>query len=101
MAEEEKQVKDSQESTNLGHSRLYKKRYMICFYESEDGMLLHQFNNIPEICRYMGLPLVQKNLTLINISIYKALKSKNHYTQLLDRNKPAMYVCLVDDIDDD
>lgn len=83
-------IKNNQTATET----FFKGKYMIVFYDENDEDIVISFNNIKEICKYRKLDVCQKNLTLISVEVYRALKREDHYTRIL--NGKLMHVYLID-----
>ena len=73
--------------------KLYKNRYMICFYERDDDTLKYSFNNIKEICRQLKWNITRKNLNRIQVDLYRSLRRHNHRTNLF---KQSLHVYIID-----
>ena len=83
-------MKDDQITTET----FFKGKYMIVFYDENDEDLIISFNNIKEICKHRKLEVCQKNLTLISVELYRALRREDHITRFLDGR--LMHVYLID-----
>ena len=66
-----------------GTHRLYKGSYIITFYDDCDEYLKYMFDNVRDILKFQGKEINSKNVNLINIEIYRALKTKTHITRFL------------------
>lgn len=72
--------------------RLYKKKYMIVFYDMEDETYLYGFNNCYEICVWKKWEPTPKNLNFIQYTLCRALKRETHKTNLLDGTYMRVYL---------
>jgi len=77
-------------------NQYYKQQYSIGFYDTND-MLVRTFDNIKEICGYLGKQINRANTQYIKLALYRALKRDNHITYLLG-SKMKVYIF---DINDD
>ena len=78
--------------------RYYRGRYLIVFYDKTDELLLHVFNNVREILKFQKKKLTRKNINLINVELYRALKREGNFCKFLDGSSMRVYI--VDMIDD-
>ena len=69
----------------------YKGKYFICFYDMNDSFQF-MFNNVREIL---------KNIRLINVELYRALKSESHITKLLTGELMRVYIINTEDEDNE
>lgn len=75
---------------------LYKGKYFIIFYDSQDERPLYIFNGIKDILLYMGKPITKANMDNIKVILYRALK-KNHRVRFLTGEILHVYVYEDDD----
>ena len=62
---------------------LYKGKYFIVFYSTDEEELLYTFDNVREICQFQGKEPTRSNINLINVEIYRGLKRKNRLVKFL------------------
>ena len=72
--------------------RLYKNKYIICFYEEDDDTLKFIFNNLKEVCKELGWEVNRRNLNYIQVDIYRSLRRKNHQTNLFRGQCLKVYI---------
>ena len=75
-----------------GSHSLYKGKYFIVFYDESDTNLLYMFDNVREILKFQGKELTRTNVNLINVEIYRALKSDTHFTRFLTGQTLRVYI---------
>ena len=62
---------------------LYKGKYFIVFYSTDEEELLYTFDNVREICQFQGKEPTRANINLINVEIYRGLKRKTRIVKFL------------------
>ena len=62
---------------------LYKGKYFIVFYSTDEEELLYTFDNVREICQFQGKEPTRANINLINVEIYRSLKRKTRIVKFL------------------
>lgn len=82
----------------IDSSRLFKRKYIIVFYESDDDTFKYMFDNIREVCSFMGKKPTKQNLMRITADIVRSEKRWNHRTNLFRGQSLRVY--LVDMIND-
>ncbi len=81
--------------------RYYRGRYLIVFYDKTDELLLHVFNNVREILKFQKKKLTRKNINLINVELYRALKREGNFCKFLDGSSMRVYIIdMIDDYED-
>ena len=89
------------EPTRKGTHKFYKGEYLIVFYDKTDTQLLYVFDNVREILRFQEKELSRQNINLINVELYRALKSKEHFTRFLTGEVLRVYIINRKDNDED
>ena len=81
--------------------RYYRGRYLIVFYDKTDELLLHVFNNVREILKFQKKKLTRKNINLINVELYRALKREGNFCKFLDGSSMRVYIIdMIDNYED-
>ena len=81
--------------------RYYRGRYLIVFYDKTDELLLHVFNNVREILKFQKKKLTRKNINLINVELYRALKREGNFCKFLDGSSMRVYIVdMIEDYED-
>lgn len=81
--------------------KYYRGRYLIVFYDKTDELLLHMFNNVREILKFQNKKITRKNINLINVELYRALKRKDNFCKFLDGSTMRVYIIdMIDDYED-
>lgn len=81
--------------------RYYRGRYLIAFYDKTDELLLHVFNNVREILKFQKKKLTRKNINLINVELYRALKREGNFCKFLDGSSMRVYIIdMIEDYED-
>lgn len=73
-------------------SRLYKGRYFIIFYDKTGEMPLHIFDNVKDILKFQKKPLTKENINYINVRLYRALRTKEHFVTFLTGKVMRVYI---------
>lgn len=81
------------------YDQLYKKRYVISFYDEDDDTELYCFNNVKEILLFQDKELTKTNINLINVELCRALKRQKPICRFLTGD--LMYVYIIDVLEDD
>lgn len=76
---------------------LYKGKYFLVFYDKTDEELKYMFDNVRDILKFMGKALTRQNVNLINVEIYRALSSKEHFCRFLTGEVLRIYMILNDE----
>lgn len=66
-----------------GTHKLYKGHYFIVFYDKHDEQLEYMFDNVREILTFRKLPITATNINIVNVELYRALKTDTHFTKML------------------
>ena len=82
-----------------GTHKLYKGRYFIAFYDKTDQQFLYSFDNVREILQFQGKEVTRQNVNLVNVEIYRALKTDTHFTTFLTGD--VMRVYIIDALDEE
>ena len=84
-----------------GTHKLYKGRYFITFYDKTDTNFLESFDNVREILKFQHKPITRQNVNLINVELYRALRTNTHFTRLLTGEVMRVYIIDASDDDDE
>lgn len=72
--------------------RLYKKKYVLAFYERDDDTLAFLADNLVEVCERLGWEVNKKNMNYIQVDIYRSLRRSNHQTNLFRGRCYKVYI---------
>lgn len=72
--------------------KLYKGKYFIVFYDKNDERLLYTFDNVKEILKFQKKEINTYNARLLNIELYRALKSDEHFITFLTGEVMRVYI---------
>lgn len=75
-----------------GKQKLYKGHYFIVFYDVHDEQLMYMFDNVRDILAYMKKPITRQNINLVNVELYRALKTDTHFTKFLTGKTLRVYI---------
>lgn len=78
---------------------LYKGCYFLVFYDKNDENLMYMFDNVRDILKFMGREVSRRNVNLINVELYRALSSKEHFCRFLTGEVLRVYMILNDEVD--
>lgn len=81
----------------MASQKLYKDKYFLVFYDKTDEDLMYMFDNVRDILKFMGKSLTRQNINLINVEIYRALSSKEHFCRFLTGEVLRIYIILNDE----
>lgn len=79
-------------TTRTGTHKFYRGKYFIVFYDKTDSELLYMFNNVREILEFQEKEITRQNINLINVELYRALKSKEHFVRFLTGEVLRVYI---------
>lgn len=79
---------------------LYKGKFFIVFYDKTDRYFINMFDNVREILAYINKPITRQNINLINVELYRALKTDTHFTKMLTGEVMRVYA-IPSEIDDE
>lgn len=78
---------------------LYKGRFFLVFYDKSDENLKYMFDNVRDMLKFMGQEVTRLNVNRINVELYKALSSKEHFCRFLTGEVLRVYMISNDDVD--
>ena len=81
--------------------QLYKKRYVIAFYEKDDDTLKYLFNNVEQVCKAAGFEVNSHNMNKISVWLYDSLKRDDHRSKVFREQNLRVYILDVTDDEDD
>lgn len=87
-------------SIRTGPRQFYNGRFFIVFYDKTDEEFLYMFDNVREILQFQKQPITRQNVNLINVQLYRALRSEHHFTRLLTGEVMRVYTINIDKDDD-
>lgn len=70
----------------------YKGKYFIVFYDKNDEQILYTFDNVREILKFQKKEVNDYNWRLINVELYRALKSDEHFVTFLTGEVMRVYI---------
>lgn len=84
-----------------GTRKLYKGKYFIAFYDKDDTQFLQMFDNAREILKFQNKPITRQNVNLVNVELYRALRTDTHFTRFLTGEVMRVYIIDASDDDDE
>lgn len=78
---------------------LYKGRFFLVFYDKSDENLKYMFDNVRDILKFMGQEVTRLNVNRVNVELYRALLSKEHFCRFLTGEVLRVYMISNDDVD--
>ena len=78
---------------------LYKGRFFLVFYDKHDEELKYMFDNVRDILKFMGQEVTRLNVNRVNVELYRALSSKEHFCRFLTGELLRVYMISNDDVD--
>ena len=75
-----------------GPFKYYKGAYFIVFYDHDDDTILYLFDNVRQILEFQGKEINRQNINLLNVELYRALRSRTHNIKFLTGKKMKVYV---------
>ena len=85
----------------MAKTQHYKGQYLIVFYDKHDEELRYTFDNVREILEFQKKAITRTNINLVNVEIYRALKTKEHFTRFLTGEILRLYIIDNKEIDDE
>lgn len=79
-------------ATRSGPRKLYKGKYFIVFYDKTDMNFLYSFDNVREILKFKKKEITRQNVNLINVELYRALKTETHFVTFLTGEVMRVYI---------
>lgn len=76
----------------LNRRALYKGKYFLVFYDKTDEELLYIFENVRDILKFMGKEITRQNVNRINVELYRALRSPEHFCRFLTGEVMRVYM---------
>lgn len=76
----------------MKRERLYKEKFFIVFYDKTDTNLLYMFNNVREILEFQGKEATRRNVNLVNVELYRALRSETHFIRFLTGEMMKVFI---------
>lgn len=70
----------------------YKGTYIIVFYDIDDERLLYMFDNTREIVKFTGREVTKQNVNLVNVMLYRALRTDTHIVRFLTGELMRVYI---------
>lgn len=86
-------------SNNNKTRSLYKGSYFLVFYDKTDEDLKYMFDNVRDILKFMGKPVTRLNVNRINVELYRALSSTEHFCRFLTGEVLRIY--MISNVDSD
>lgn len=71
---------------------LYKGKYFLAFYDKTDEQLEYIFENVRDILKFMGKEITRQNVNLINVELYRALSTEEHFCRFLTGEVLRVYM---------
>ena len=84
-------------SQRKSRQKFYKGQYFIVFYDKTDDKLLYMFDNVIEILKFQGKEITRQNVNLVNVELYRALKTENHFVKFLTDEIMRVYIIDMED----
>lgn len=76
----------------MSENRFYKGKYIIAFYDKSDEHILYVFDNVRQILKFKKMEINEKNVMKINVLLYRALKSDEHFITFLTGEVMRVYI---------
>lgn len=76
----------------LNRRSVYKDKYFLVFYDKTDEELLYLFENVRDILKFMGREITRQNINIINVELYRALRSTEHFCRFLTGEVLRVYM---------
>lgn len=72
--------------------KLYKSKYFIVFYDKQDEDLRYMFDNVRDILKFQKKEITRQNVLQVNVELYRALLSKEHFVRFLTGEVLRVYI---------
>lgn len=76
----------------MDESKFYKRKFLIVFYDKTDEIFRYMFDNVREILKFQNRECTQQNIKQVQVELYRALKSKEHFTRFLTGEVMRVYI---------
>ena len=76
----------------MDESKFYKRKFLIVFYDKTDEIFRYMFDNVREILKFQNRECTQQNIKQVQVELYRALKSKEHFTRFLTGEDMRVYI---------
>lgn len=86
--------------TRRGPRQFYKGQYAIVFYDKEDLNYLYSFDNVREILKFQNKEPTRHAVNLINVELYRALRTETHFTTFLTGEVMRVYIIDLEEDDE-
>lgn len=87
--------------TRTGTYKKYKGKYFVVFYDKTGEDFKYAFDNVREILQFQGKEITRQNVNLVNVELYRALRSENHLTTFLTGKTLSVWIIDEEDEFDD
>lgn len=87
----------SNSEQKLNMKSLYKGKYFLVFYDKTDEELMYLFETVRDILKFMGKKITRQNVNIINVELYRALRSTEHFCRFLTGEVLRVYMIPSDD----
>ena len=77
--------------------KLYKNKGFLAFYDEQGENILYMFDNVRQILAFQNKPITKNNVNLLNVELYRALRSDTHNIKFLTGEKMKVYVIDVEE----
>ena len=72
--------------------KFYKNKGFLAFYDEQGENILYMFDNVRQILEFQRKPATKGNVNLLNVELYRALRSDTHNIKFLTGEKMKVYV---------
>ena len=76
----------------LNMKSLYKGKYFLVFYDKTDEEFMYLFENVRDILKFMGKKITRQNVNKIDVELYRALRSTEHFCRFLTGEVMRVYM---------
>lgn len=76
--------------------KLYKGKFFLVFYDYTDENLKYMFDNVRDILKFMGQEVTRLNANRVNVELYRALSSEEHFCRFLTGELLRVYMIPID-----
>ena len=78
--------------TKVGTRQFYRGKYFLCFYDKTGEHFRYMFDNVREILKFQQKECTRTNVNQVNVELYRALKSEEHFTRFLTGEVLRVYM---------
>lgn len=85
-------MKSNCNAKRRGTHKFYHGKYLLAFYDKTGEELLYLFDNVRQILTFQEREITRQNINIVNVELYRALKSEEHFVRFLTGETMRVYI---------